>query len=525
MKRMSLAVCVGAGLGLYAAPLSAQTFAAEEPVLRRIWEEGMNNSQLPRLAQTLLDSLGPRLTGTPGKKAAHDWAVTTYQSWGIPARNEQYGTWTGWRRGITHVDLLEPRVRTLEATLLAWSPPTQGPVSGPVAILPQIGSASDFEAWLPQARGRFVMISFPQPTCRPDENWERWAPAETFQRMRDERAAAQQAWNRSLQNIGLPIRDLPRRLEEAGALGILTSNWSEGWGVNKIFNARTQRVPTLDLGCEDYGLLARLARNDQGPVIRVNAEAEFLGEVPTYNTLAEIRGRERPNEYVMLSAHFDSWDGASGATDNGSGTVIMMEALRILQTLGVQPRRTILAGHWGGEEQGLNGSRAFVQDNPRIVNNLQALFNQDNGTGRIANISMQGFTRAEGHFTRWLARIPPEITQHISLEAPGVPSTGGTDHASFVCAGAPAFNLSSLSWDYRTYTWHTNRDSYDKLAFDELRNNATLVAMLVYLASEDPQRVPRDRLATLPADTRTGQPTSWPACAPAVRRAADSPRM
>ncbi|HEV2130901.1 MAG TPA: hypothetical protein VGR27_07355, partial [Longimicrobiaceae bacterium] len=112
MRRMLLAITLGGGLGVIAAPLPAQTFATDDPVLRRTWAEGMENSQLPRLAQTLLDSIGPRLTGTPQKKAAHDWVVATYQGWGIPARNEQYGTWLGWRRGITHIDLLEPRVRT-----------------------------------------------------------------------------------------------------------------------------------------------------------------------------------------------------------------------------------------------------------------------------------------------------------------------------------------------------------------------------------------------------------------------------
>ncbi|MGI9181391.1 MAG: M28 family peptidase [Longimicrobiaceae bacterium] len=524
MRRTLLVVAVGAGLGMAAAPLPAQT-ATDDPVLRRIWAEGMENSQLPRLAQTLLDSIGPRLTGTPQKKAAHDWTVATYQGWGIQARNEQYGTWLGWRRGVTHIDLLEPRVRTLEGMNLAWSPATQGPVSGAVVIVPEVATAAEFEAWLPQARGNFVMVSFPHPTCRPDDNWERWATPETFERMRAERTAAFEAWNRRLQGTGVPPRDLPRRLEEAGALGVLTSNWSQGWGVNKIFNARTQQVPTLDLSCEDYGLVFRLAQNNQGPVVRVNAEAEFLGDVPALNTVAEVRGRQRPNEYVMLSAHFDSWDGASGATDNGTGTVIMMEAMRILRAVYPNPRRTILAGHWGGEEQGLNGSRAFVADNPRIVNNLQALFNQDNGTGRIVTISMQGLTRADQHFNRWLGRIPTEITRHITLEAPGTPATGGTDHASFVCAGAPAFNLSALSWDYYTYTWHTDRDTYDKISFDDLRNNATLVAMLVYLASEDPQRVPRDRLTELPPNPRTGEPMSWPACAPPDRSAAVSPRM
>lgn len=522
MRRSFVAV---AAVGLAAcAPAQAQNAPSPDAILQRIWQEGMQNSQVEPLAQALLDSIGPRLVGTPQQQAAHDWAVAKYAEWGIPARNEQYGTWVGWRRGVTHVDLLEPRVQTLEGTMLAWSPGTQGPVTGPVVPLPEVRSAAEFEAWLPQARGRYVMISFPQPTCRPDDNWERWATPESFQRMREAREAAQQAWNARLQATGLDARDLPRRLEQAGALGVLTSNWSRGWGVNKIFNARTQQVPTLDLSCEDYGLLYRLAANNQGPVIRVHAQSEFLGEVPTFNTIAEIRGRN-PNEYVILSAHFDSWDGATGATDNGTGTVTMMEAMRILRRVYPNPRRTILVGHWGGEEQGLNGSRAFVADNPRIVQGAHVVLNQDNGTGRVSNISMQGFARAGEYFQRWIGRVPTEISRHIELTQPGLPGGGGSDHASFVCAGVPAFMLSSLSWDYGTYTWHTNRDTFDKIVFDDLRNNAVLVAMLAYLAAEEPSRMPRDRVDPLPVNPRTGEPMQWPACAPPARSAAESPRM
>jgi Iap family predicted aminopeptidase len=246
-------------------------------------------------------------------------------------------------------------------------------------------------------------------------------------------------------------------------------------------------------------------------VVRVDADAELLGEVPVWNTIAVIRGSGLPDEYVLLSAHFDSWDGASGATDNGTGTVTMMEAMRILKTIYPNPKRTLLVGHWNGEEQGLKGSRAFAASHPEVVNGLQALFNQDEGTGRIARISMQGLARAGEVFRRWLARLPRELTAQIQLVDPGVPASGGSDDASFICAGAPAFRLSSLSWDYGPYTWHTNRDSFDKLVVDDLRANAALIAMLVYLASEEPAPFPRER-APLPVDPRSGQRASWPEC-------------
>jgi carboxypeptidase Q len=514
------------GLALLAATAApGQNPAPSDPVLRAIWREGMQESRLEGLAQTLLDSIGPRLTGTPGQKAAHDWAVAKYREWGIEARNERYGTWRGWRRGISHVDLLEPRVRSLEGTMLAWSPGTDGPVTAGTEILPRVSSPEEFERWLPQARGKLVLIAPPQPTCRPDENWEKWATPESFQAMRGARKEAEEAWARRVATTGSDLRSLPRRLEQAGAVGILTSRWSLGWGVNKVFNAFTERVPTLDLSCEDYGLVFRLTENGDAPVLRVNADAEFLGEVPVFNTIATLPGTEKPEEYVLLSAHFDSWDAASGATDNGTGTITMMEAMRILKEVYPNPKRTILVGHWSGEEQGLNGSRAFAADHPEVVEGLQVLLNQDNGTGRVVSIMMQGLTGAERSFSRWLAQVPEEITRHIKLESPGRPGAGGSDYAAFICHGAPAFSLSSLSWDYGTYTWHTNRDTFDKLVFDDLRNNATLTAMLAYLASEDPERVSRERRADLVPNPLTGQPSRWPACADASRSWDQSPRV
>jgi Zn-dependent M28 family amino/carboxypeptidase len=211
----------------------------------------------------------------------------------------------------------------------------------------------------------------------------------------------------------------------------------------------------------------------------------------------------------MLSAHFDSWDGATGATDNGTGTLVMMEAMRILKKIYPNPKRTILVGHWGSEEQGLNGSRAFVEDHPEIVNKLQALFNQDNGTGRVVNLSGQGFLHAYAYLNKWLSAVPASIRRHIETNFPGAPGGGGSDYASFVAAGAPGFSLSSLSWSYGNYTWHTNRDTYDKIVFDDVRNNAILTAILVYMACEDPEFTSREK-AVLPENPRTGRTMTWP---------------
>ncbi|MGH7445505.1 MAG: M20/M25/M40 family metallo-hydrolase, partial [Longimicrobiales bacterium] len=479
--------------------------------------EAMDSSQVYALAQTLLDSIGPRLTGTPGQRAAHDWAVSTYERWGIPARNEQYGTWRGWDRGITHIDLVQPRVRTLEGTMLAWSPGTAGDVlETGVVVLPQVTDAAAFRQWLPQARGKFVLMSYAEASCRPARQFQEYGMEGAADRHSEARRAGMRAWGERLDATGYSsTSELRLALEEAGAAAIVQSNWSGDYGVNKVFGTNTTRTPTIDLSCEDYGLVFRLAENDQNPVLRLRAESRFTGEQPVFNTIAEIRGTEQPDEYVMLSAHFDSWESASGATDNGTGTIMMMEAMRILKEVYPNPKRTILAGHWSGEEQGLNGSRAFAADHPEIVSGLQALFNQDNGTGRVVRISMQGLTGAGEYFARWLTRVPSEITQHIELNMPGMPGGGGSDYASFICAGAPAFSLSALNWGYGTYTWHTNRDTFDKVVVEDVKNNVALVAMLAYLAAEEPTKLPRER-RVLPLDD-DGEQRTWPQCRDAER--------
>ncbi|MBS1566562.1 MAG: M20/M25/M40 family metallo-hydrolase, partial [Bacteroidetes bacterium] len=202
-----------------------------------------------------------------------------------------------------------------------------------------------------------------------------------------------------------------------------------------------------------------------------------------------------------------SWDGASGATDNGTGTLTMMEAMRILKKIYPHPKRTILVGHWASEEQGLNGSRAFVEDHPEIVKNIQAVFNQDNGTGRVTKLAGQGFLNAYDYLTRWLGPVPAPIHQQIETTFPGMPGAGGSDFASFVAAGAPAFSLSSISWSYGSYTWHTNRDTYDKIVFDDLRSNAILAAIMAYMASEDPQKTSREK-SILPGNAQWPTPKS-----------------
>jgi carboxypeptidase Q len=498
-------------LFLIALIFSSGNIIAQDDVIDNMIKEANENSQLERLAHEMLDVVGPRLVGTPQMKNAHDWAVQTYKSWGIDAENQQWGEWRGWERGITHIDMVSPRVQTLDGMQLAWSASTpEGGVTAEVITLPaNIKDSVAFKNWLPSVKGKFVLIDMKEPTGRPDYNWEEFATEESFTKMKENRDAQTKAWRENIARSGYNSRTIGGALESAGAVGLIASNWSSGFGVNKIFSSRVKTIPTIDIELEDYGMLYRLAEYGNKPVIKVVAESKELGAMPTFNTIGTIKGSEKPNEYIILSAHFDSWDGGQGATDNGTGTLVMLEAMRLLKKFYPNPKRTIIVGHWGSEEQGLNGSRAFVEDNPEIVKNLQASFNQDNGTGRVVNINGAGFLHSYEYLTRWLEAVPKDITQHIETEFPGSPSGGGSDNASFVAAGAPAFNLSALNWSYWNYTWHTNRDTYDKIVFDDVRNNSILTAILTYMASEDPEKTSTDKIV-LPTSRWTGKQMEWP---------------
>lgn len=516
MTRSFVRAIAALSLALAAAvPARAQTFTNNDPVLRKIWDVGMNQSKLQDYGQALFDSIGPRLYGSPAAKTSSDWIIKQYAAFGVTAKPDTFGTWRGWDRGVTHMDLVKPRVRTLTALMLPWSPGTGGKdVVGSTILIPVLADSNAFNAWLPNVKGKFVLMSAPKATCRPHSEWEQVAPPEEVARLDTAQAALAAAFGRryvgsgrgggrgGLDSLGRPTPQwVTDHLETAGAAGIITTSAVDGWGTYTVAQTRNRIAPAITMDCEDYGLLFRMTEKNQSPAVRLNAESRKLGNVPVYNTIATVRGSTKPNEYVLLSSHFDSWDAASGATDNGTGTIVMLEAMRILKQVYPNPKRTIISGHWVGEEEGLIGSQAYTADHPDIVKNLQALFNQDNGTGRVQSTSGAGMMAGSLHLQQWLAQLPKELQAQIRWSGIGGPARGGTDHASFDCYGSPAFGLSSVSWDYNPYTHHTNRDTYDKVVFDEVKGNATIVAMLVYLASEDPTFITHDRRDLTQPDT------------------------
>jgi|TARA_B100001758_G_scaffold58441_1_gene48465 carboxypeptidase Q len=500
MKKLILILCI----------FTSFSAESQDDIVNKIIDEATNNSQLEVLAHELLDVIGPRLTGTPQKKQAADWAINKYNSWGVNAELHEFGEWTGWERGITHVDMVSPRIRTLSGRQLAYSPSTSKEgITGEIVFIPEVENKEDFTSWLETIKGKFVLSSMYQSSGRPDYNWEEFATEESLQKIREERRDASRKWYANFSKMGVNRRSINSVLEDAGAIGLLSSNWAGGFGANRVFSAGTKNIPNIDLDLEDYTMLYRMVKSGVNPKIKVVSTSKDLGVVPTFNTLAMIKGTEKPEEYVILSAHFDSWDGATGATDNGTGTIVMMEAMRILKAVYPNPKRTILVGLWGFEEGGLNGSRAFVEDFPDIVKNTQALFNQDNGTGRVINIGGQGFLNSYEYVSRWLYPVPNEIKKHIETNFPGMPGGGGSDYASFVALGVPAFSLRSLDWAYGNYTWHTNKDTYDKIVFDDVRSNVILTAILTYMASEDNEKASREK-RVMPINPRTGKEASWP---------------
>jgi len=236
VRCLRIALAVLPGLVASAAPLAAQFPGAaprpiNDPVLQRLWRLGMDSSRVEPLAQALLDSIGPRLTASPGHRAGNDWLVAQYQAMGVAARNERYGTWRAWRRGVSHADLVAPRVRSLEGTMLAWSPGTGGkPVQAPVVVLPKSADSAAFAAMGPQLKGKIVLASAPQPTCRPDDNWQRWAEPGSLERLRAQRDSITKDFDARVRAAGVRGAALHKQLERLGAAGVITSLWSQGWG-------------------------------------------------------------------------------------------------------------------------------------------------------------------------------------------------------------------------------------------------------------------------------------------------------
>ncbi|WP_118976800.1 M28 family peptidase [Taibaiella koreensis] len=497
-------------LGCLLAPAFVSKAQVDTNIIKNIQNEAANHSQMEMLAQQLMDDIGPRLIGSPQLLKANDWLLKTYKSWGIDAHNEKYGTWPGWERGQTNIVMTAPRTDQLDGIQLAWSPetPKGKPVEGDVILLPMLKDSMALQAWLPMAKGKIVLIAQQQVSGRPESSWKEYALEADYKHYLEQKEKALNAWSDGLKAMGTNTNKIQTQLEAAGAAALVSSYWTGGWSSNRIFGTKTKKIPHVDVRMEDYQMLCRFVQRGITPRLQIATTSKHLGPMPAQNTLAEIKSKVNPEQYVMLSAHFDSWDGGTGATDNGTGSILMMEVMRILKKYYPNPKRSIIVGHWGSEEQGLNGSKAFAADHKDFLPKISVLFNQDNGTGRISKLSGLGFLDAYDYFRRWFGYLPEENRKAIETTFPGDPGgRGGSDYAAFIPYDVPAFFLLSNNWDYGMYTWHTTLDTYDKIVWEEMRRNAVTMATLVYLACEEPEVFSR-RKAELPLEK--GERMKWP---------------
>ena len=509
MNCLRPAFVAGFALALSTVSASAQVVAerVDLDAVRKIRDEGMNRSRLDSLASYLTDVIGARLTNSTGSRKANEWAAETFRSWGLA--NVKVEPWdTAFGRGWDLVSysgrILEPWTKPLDAYPQAWSGSTldargrPATVTCPVVIL-DIRDSSDVARYTGKLKGACVLRGAP-PEIGPEFN-----PS-------DRRT--------SLENLLNPPQQQPftgsgnfGRLQALNALGtaLIRSEQpaavlqSSGWTYGIIRNgghfdggrARDSvynPIPHLLVAHEQYGTLYRVAQRGLPVRIELNLQTRFLDDNRTpANVIAELPGTDKADEVVMLGAHYDSWHSGTGATDNGAGSVVMMEAIRILKSLGLPMRRTVRIGLWTGEEQGLIGSARYLRIHQAELPKISAYVNLDNGTGKIRGIWSQSNPAVVPIFEQVLSPF-----RDMGVLAVRNGNTGGTDHLSFDRVGVPGFNFIQDPIEYGIRSHHSNVDTYERLVIDDLKQAATVVAWTVYHIANREELMPRKQSAPRP---------------------------
>ena len=507
-----------AGAVLLMVVLSAGLIAQEpvdDAVNWRIRQEATTNSQILDTLHYLTDVYGPRLTGSPSLEAAGQWAIDRMASWGMT--NGQLEPWDfghpGWANERMTAHLVSPVKDPLVAEVLAWTPSTDGVVTAEVFQLvpPERPTEAELTGYLDSiaadVAGKAVLVGEPRfVPVTIDGPVRRRSEAELRAQFNPNLPPAPPARGGGGPRPGGdddPDRPLSGR-EVAGRIAIFLAENGAAVQVNdagrdhgqiRAFSNRTydlaQAAPTLVMRNEDFGRIARLVPH--GPV---ELEVEIINQsypdgATSYNATAEIRGTDKADEVIMLGGHLDSWHAATGATDNGIGVTVMMEAARILAAIGVEPRRTIRVALWTGEEQGLLGSQAYVkqhfgsfEDQLPEYSKFGGYFNIDGGTGQARGASVFGPGKAAEVLRSALA--PFEDIGVLGAGATMSRRRGGSDHTSFNEAGLPGIGMRQDPIQYGTYTWHTNLDTYERvIEGDAIKSAITIAAAVYHLAMRD----------------------------------------
>jgi len=539
---MRLLISSAALLAVAAAsvPAQAPTEALDYPTIARIRDEGLNRSQVMDHISWLSDVYGPRLTGGPAILQASDWAMRKFKEWGlVNAHRETWPFGKGWSLVRFSAQMVEPQVQPLIGFPASWTPGTNGTVTADVVRV-QIDSDADFDKYRGRLAGKIVLSQMeravpmleglivhrmgekdlaeaattpvppavgrgrrsggPGSTDPDDEERGRGRGAQTFaarvrQFFKAEGAIA--IFNRGSDTVYASIgSDLsPQQQHTDGGTVFPTGNGSRGTDAGT-------GLPTITLAVEHYNRMVRVLAKGIPVRVELNVETKFHDEsTPNgFNTIAELPGTDArlKDEVVILGAHFDSVAAATGATDNAAGSAAMMEAMRILEAIGAKPRRTIRIALWGGEEQGLLGSRAYVREHfadaatmalkPDHAK-LAAYFNSDNGTGRVRGIWLQGNLAVRPIFEQWAKPLAD-----LGVIAVGPRSVSSTDHVSFDEVGLPGFQFMVDRLEYNSRTHHSNMDFYDRVQRDDMIQQATVIAVFAYNAAMRDEKLPRKAL-------------------------------
>jgi carboxypeptidase Q len=530
---------------VFAQTAPAKNCSAPKEVIEKIKDEGMNRSQALQTLSFLTDVIGARLTNSPQMKRANEWTRDTMTKWGLQnARLEPWGQFgRGWSLKSFSVQVVAPQAFPIIAYPKAWSPSTKGAVTADVIYL-NAKTVADLEKYKGRLAGKIVLVSDERELKASFEAMARRWTDEELAKMASAPDPAtvkpqpnnSEAMRRAIEQFVLGATRTNFAIQEGAAVVInnsgsgsggtlfvggasvareLSANpkWQEFYGAHLLQpyqkEAESKMVPQVTMATEDYNRLMRMINLGENVKMTIDLQARYHDEdLAGYNTIAEIPGTDLKDEIVMLGAHLDSWHASTGATDNAAGVAVVMEAARIIQTLGLKPRRTIRVALWSGEEQGILGSAAYVKQHfgekasggnsgtesgqtPQLIKKseyekLSAYYNLDNGTGKIRGIYLQGNTAAAPIFRQWLEPFTDLGATTVTLS-----NTGGTDHIPFDAVGLPGFQFIQDQIEYSTRTHHSNQDNFDRIQADDVKQAATIMAAFVYQTAMMDEKIPR----------------------------------
>lgn len=475
-------VAVGAG-PFASTPVLAQA-GVDVDMTQRLVDEGLNRSQALDLFHTLTDVYGARLTGSPEYDRAAEWARDRFAEWGLAdARLEPFEFGRGWTLEKLSAEMTEPRYMPLNAHAEAWTPSMGGVVEGPVVYVGDM-TADDVRSMAGSLRGAIVLTHQPQEGFRDEDRPQPGLSDDPIRTGNPPGIPVESAIDR---------RELAGLMQESGAAVTLRPSIYRDGTVGVLGSRSTpdDAVPSMILAAEQYNMIVRLARRGVPVTLRVELQTRYDDDTRTFNVLGDLPGTdpEVADEVVLVGAHLDSWHTAVGATDNGDGALAVMEAARLLSAVGARPRRTIRFALWSGEEQGLLGAGAYIEQHlgdPESQEKLAVYLNDDPGSGRSLGFYMEENAPAKIMFDVWLGALSDlGVTRNI------VEGIGSTDHVPFDRLGIPAFNVIKEFDGYDERTRHTNADWPERMSEDELKQQAIFLAHFAWQAAQSLERIPR----------------------------------